>query len=86
MFLTLSTTHRPGTDLGYALRKNPARHQTFEVFGGIAHVFYPEATEDRCTAALLLEVDPIDLVRGRGGRGARMSNAGGIDQYVNDRP
>jgi 3' terminal RNA ribose 2'-O-methyltransferase Hen1 len=85
VFLTISTTHRPATDLGYLLRKNPDRHQTFEVFGGTAHVFYPEATEERCTAALLLEVDPIDLVRRRG-RGARTPAAGGIDQYVNDRP
>lgn len=86
VFLSISTTHRPATDLGYLLRKNPDRHQTFEVFGGTAHVFYPEATEERCTAALLLEVDPIDLVRGRRGRGARTPSGGGIDQYVNDRP
>ena len=85
MLLTITTTHRPATDLGYLLRKNPDRHQTFDVFGGTAHVFYPEAREERCTAALLLEVDPIDLVRRRG-RGARTPAAGGIDQYVNDRP
>jgi 3' terminal RNA ribose 2'-O-methyltransferase Hen1 len=85
MLLTITTTHRPATDLGYLLRKRPERHQTFDVFGGLAHVFYPEATEERCTAALLLEVDPIDLVRRRG-HGARTPAAGGIDQYVNDRP
>lgn len=54
----------PATDLGYLFRKNPDRHQTFEVFGGTAHVFYPEATEERRAAALFLGVDPIDLVRG----------------------
>jgi len=86
MFLTISTTHRPATDLGYALRKSPGKLHSFEVFGGVAHVFYPEASDDRCTAALLLEVDPVDLVRGRGRRGARVPAAGGIDQYVNDRP
>jgi 3' terminal RNA ribose 2'-O-methyltransferase Hen1 len=85
MLLTITTTHRPATDLGYLLRKRPERHQTFDVFGGLAHVFYPEATEERCTAALLLEVGPIDLVRRRG-HGARTPAAGGIDQYVNDRP
>ncbi len=85
MLLTITTTHRPATDLGYLLRKNPERHQTFDVFGGVAHVFYPEAAPERCTAALLLEVDPIDLVRRRG-QGARTPAAGGIDQYVNDRP
>jgi 3' terminal RNA ribose 2'-O-methyltransferase Hen1 len=85
MFLTVSTSYRPATDLGFLLHKNPARVHTFEVFGGVAHVFYPEATTERCTAALLLEVDPIDLVRRRG-HGSRAPAAGGVDQYVNDRP
>jgi len=50
---------------------------------GQAHVFYPEATENRCTAALLIEVDPVELVRKPGGP----SGEGGLlDQYVNDRP
>ena len=75
MILTISTTYQPATDLGYLLRKNPDRHQTFEVFGGVAHVFYPEASEARCTAALMIEVDPIDLVRRRG-RGARTPSGG----------
>jgi 3' terminal RNA ribose 2'-O-methyltransferase Hen1 len=79
MLLTISTTHRPATDLGYLLHKNPARLQTFDLAFGNAHVFYPEADEDRCTAALLLEIDPVGLVRGRQGDG-------GLDQYVNDRP
>lgn len=66
MLLTITTTHRPATDLGYLLRKNPARVQSFELSYGQAHVFYPEASEDRCTAALMLEIDPIGLVRGPG--------------------
>ncbi len=83
MLLTLSTTHVPATDLGYLLHKNPARvHQT-SVAGGIAHVFYPEAGEQRCTAALLLEVDPIGLVRGAKGPSTEAFSLG---QYVNDRP
>jgi hypothetical protein len=49
MLLTFSTTHRPATDLGFLLHKNPARVHTFEVFGGVVHVFYPEANEQRCT-------------------------------------
>lgn len=82
MLLTIRTTHRPATDLGYLLGKNPARAQAFELGFGKAHVFYPEATEEACTAALLLEVDPVELVRGReGGHGE-----GALDQYVNDRP
>ena len=67
MLLTLTTTARPATDLGYLLHKNPARAQSFELSFGKAHVFYPEATEERCTMALLLEVDPVGLVRGRSG-------------------
>ena len=80
MLLTLSTTHNPATDLGYLLAKNPARAQTFELNFGKAHVVYPEASDARCTAALLLDVDPVALVRGRG------EGAGLLDQYVNDRP
>ena len=80
MLLTLTTTHAPATDLGYLLHKNPARSQVFELSYGSARVFYPEATAERCTAALLLEIDPIGLVRGR------RESAGAIEAYVNDRP
>ena len=83
MLLTLSTTHQPATDLGYLLHKNPGRVQAFDLSFGQAHVFYPQATADSCTAALLLEVDPVGLVRNR--RGA--SGEGfSLEQYVNDRP
>ncbi len=82
MLLTIRTTHRPATDLGYLLHKNPARSQVFELAAGRARVFYPEATDEACTAALQVEIDPIALVRGRRG-----STEGGLlDQYVNDRP
>jgi SAM-dependent methyltransferase len=83
VLLTLTTTHRPATDLGYLLRKNPARAQAFDLTIGRAHVFYPEAGEDRCTAALLVEVDPVGLVRNRRGPAGE---GGLLDQYVNDRP
>src|SRR5215469_1688290 len=83
MLLTLTTTHRPATDLGYLLHKNPARLQTEEMTFGKAYVFYPEAGEDRCTAALLVEVDPVALVRGRRGPSGE---GGQLEQYVNDRP
>jgi SAM-dependent methyltransferase len=84
MLLTLTSTRRPATDLGYLLHKNPARPQAFDLSFGQAHVFYPEASDERCTAALLLDVDPVGLVRGRQGgpSGDRFS----LDQYVNDRP
>jgi hypothetical protein len=83
MLLTITTTHKPATDLGHLLRKNPARLQTFDLSFGKAHVFYPEATVDRCTAALMLEVDPIGLVRNRRGPAGEGRS---LEQYVNDRP
>ena len=58
MLLALTTTHRPATDLGYLLHKNPARLHSFDLSFGKAYLFYPEATDHRCTAALLLDVDP----------------------------
>jgi 3' terminal RNA ribose 2'-O-methyltransferase Hen1 len=83
VLITITTTHRPATDLGYLLHKHPGRVQSFDVSAGQAHVFYPEATDDRCTAALLLEVDPVGLVRGRKGPSGEGFALG---QYVNDRP
>jgi 3' terminal RNA ribose 2'-O-methyltransferase Hen1 len=83
MLLTIRATAHPATDLGYLLHKNPARLQSFELSFGHAHVFYPEATDDACTAALLLDVDPIGLVRGRKGP---PGEGGQLEQYVNDRP
>ena len=85
MLLTITTTRAPATDLGYLLHKHPDRLQTFPTAAGAAHVFYPEATAERCTAALLLEVDPIALVRGPAGRQNKPSD-GELAQYVNDRP
>src|SRR5260370_969292 len=82
MLLTLTTTHNPATDLGYLLHKNPSNLHSFDLSFGKAHVFYPEATAERCTAALLLDVDPIGLVRGKRGQ----HEGGTLDQYVNDRP
>ena len=84
MLLTVTTTRTPATDLGYLLHKHPAKVQAFEVAVGSAYVFYPEASNDRCTAALLLDVDPVGLVRGRKGQPARDGFT--LGQYVNDRP
>jgi 3' terminal RNA ribose 2'-O-methyltransferase Hen1 len=79
MLLTLTTTHRPATDLGYLLHKHPDRVQRLTLPFGHAHVLYPEAGEQRCTAALLVDVDPVGLVR-------RANGDTGLRQYVNDRP
>jgi 3' terminal RNA ribose 2'-O-methyltransferase Hen1 len=83
MILTVSTTHKPATDLGYLLHKNPDRHHSSDLPFGTAHVLYPEASEDRCSMSLLVDIDPVGLVRNsRGPRGNDFS----LSQYVNDRP
>ncbi|MEU7141326.1 3' terminal RNA ribose 2'-O-methyltransferase Hen1 [Nocardia sp. NPDC046473] len=87
MLLTITCTPPdgaawPATDLGFLLHKNPDRVQAFEQSYGTAHVVYPEATAARCTAALMLEIDPIRLVRGR----SRGTPDFSLGQYVNDRP
>src|SRR6185295_14146509 len=83
MLLTITSTNAPATDLGYLLHKNPFKLQSFPLSFGEAHVFYPEASDERCTAALLLDVDPVGLVRNRRGPSGE---GGTLDQYVNDRP
>ena len=76
MLFTITTTHQPATDLGYLLHKNPGRVHSIELAFGEAYVVYPEATAERCTAALVVDVDTVGLVRKREG----------LAQYVNDRP
>lgn len=79
--MTVTTTHQPATDLGYLLHKHPDRVQEFAQSFGTVTVFYPEATDDRCTAALMLEIDPVALARSRGRKSVDFS----LGQYVNDR-
>ncbi|MEY9485585.1 3' terminal RNA ribose 2'-O-methyltransferase Hen1 [Streptomyces calvus] len=89
MFLTISTTgtdRRPATDLGFLLHKHPDKAQAFSTSYGTAHVLYPEATAERCTAALLLEVDTVALVRRGKGKGRGGAPDAALAQYVNDRP
>ncbi|MFF4086246.1 3' terminal RNA ribose 2'-O-methyltransferase Hen1 [Streptomyces nigra] len=89
MFLTLTTTgtpERPATDLGYLLHKHPGKSQAFSTSFGTAHVLYPEADAGRCTAALLLEVDAVALVRRGKGKGRGGAPDAALAQYVNDRP
>lgn len=81
MLLTVSTTHQPATDLGFLLHKHPERVQEFTQSFGTVTVFYPEATEERCTVALMLNVDPVRLARSR----ARNAPDFSLAQYVNDR-
>ncbi len=82
MLLTISTTHQPATDLGYLLHKHSAKCQTFPISCGKAHVFYPVADENECKIALLLDINPITLVRGK----SHGDRSGTLAQYVNDRP
>lgn len=82
MFLKISTTHKPATDLGFLLRKNPANVHQADLPFGQSYIFYPEASNERCAAVLMLDVDPVALVRGRRG-GSREAL---LDHYVNDRP
>lgn len=89
MFLTVTTTgtpERPATDLGFLLHKHPDKAQAFSTSYGTAHVLYPEADDQRCTAALLLEVDAVALVRRGKGKGRGGAPDAALAQYVNDRP
>lgn len=81
MILTITTTHRPATDLGYLVHKHPERVHEMDVGFGTAAVFFPEASEERATMALVLDIDAVDLVRGRGDK-----DTGLLEAYVNDRP
>ena len=82
MLLTISTMHKPATDLGYLLHKHPDKLQSFSVSVGTAHVYYPVSSDEQCTVALQLEIDPIGLVRDFRGGGQRRL----LEHYVNDRP
>ena len=81
MLLTITYTGQNTSELGYLLHKNPCRPQVFELSHGKAYVFYPEVSDKRTTVALLLDIDPIDLARGKSG-----SSGAGLFVYVNDRP
>jgi 3' terminal RNA ribose 2'-O-methyltransferase Hen1 len=83
VIVSISSTLSPATDLGFLLHKHPDKAQSFDVAVGTAHVVWPEATAERSTVALILEVDPIALVRGRGNRGGEGFS---LAQFVNDRP
>lgn len=81
MIFNIATTHRPATDLGFLLHKNPARAHAFNLNSGRAHVFYTQATPEDCEATLLVETDPVNLVRGKS-----RDTAWSLGQYANDRP
>src|SRR5260370_15785615 len=80
MLLTITTPHQPANDLGYLLHKHPERFQSFDLSFGKAHVFSPEVGPEHCSACLLLDVDPIGMIRGKNSHAGFM-----LAQYVNDR-
>lgn len=82
MLLTITTTHNPATDLGFLLHKNPSRCQSYDLNFGHVHVFYPVASAEQCTVAVILDIDPVDMVRGK----RRQSAGTPLEQYINDRP
>src|SRR6266404_6986566 len=81
MLLTITTTHRPANELGFLLHKHPERYQSFDLSFGKVHVYYPEVSAERCSACLLLDVDPVGMVRGKNPDQNLL-----LAQYVNDRP
>lgn len=81
MILEITTSHQPATDLGYLLHKHPDRLQTVDISGGVAHVFYPVADAQNCTACLVLDINPVELVRNKQANAAFLQ-----EHYVNDRP
>ena len=82
--LTITTTHQPATDLGFILHKHPDRVQQFPVTYGTAHVFYPQADQELCSATLVVEIDPIKLTK-RGSNNNPLPEEA-LQDYVNDRP
>ena len=81
MLVSITSTTPDATDLGFLLHKHPDRVRSVDIGFGRAHVFYPEATPQRCTATLFVEIDPIALSRRQMGRQSRL-----LEPYVNDRP
>ena len=89
MLLTITTIaetsgqiHRPATDLGFLMHKHPDKFQSVNLSIGKAHIFYPEKSADKTTIALLLDINPIDLFKGK----RNLSSNFSLGQYVNDRP
>ncbi len=82
MLLTITMTGPEASGLGFLLHKHPDRVQTFSLPVGEATVFYPESSAERVTAALLLEIDPISMVRRR----LKTREGLSLTDYVTDRP
>ena len=83
MLLTITAEGENAAALSFLMHKHPDKLQQVELSVGTASIFYPECRKEKVTAALLLDIDPIGMVR-------NAKNFAGKDfllgQYVNDRP
>ena len=83
MLLTITAEGENAAALSFLLHKHSDKLQQVELSVGAAYIFYPECEKEKVTAALLLDIDPIGMVR-------NAKNFAGKDfllgQYVNDRP
>ncbi|PKK89266.1 MAG: 3' terminal RNA ribose 2'-O-methyltransferase Hen1 [Candidatus Wallbacteria bacterium HGW-Wallbacteria-1] len=82
MIFTISTSTQPTETLSYLLHKHPAKYQLFNLSFGNVHVFYLENSDQICTAAMVLDIDTVDMVRSR----HLMKGDAPLYQYINDRP
>lgn len=82
VLLTVTMTGPDAPALGFLLHKHPDRVQTFHLSVGEATVFYPQSDPERVTAALVVEPDPIGMVKGR----LRSSHGHSLTDSVTDRP
>ncbi|MCL2186405.1 MAG: 3' terminal RNA ribose 2'-O-methyltransferase Hen1 [Treponema sp.] len=86
MLLTITCTGENASAISFLLYKNPYRPQKFELGYGSAYVFYPELSDKKTAAALLLDINPVNLARGKEGSSNFVCAPSGLFDYVNDRP
>lgn len=79
MLLSITTTTRPATDLGWILAKHPDRTHSTRTSHGWAHVFFPEVSEERTTCALVVEANENAPAR------HPPSAAPALERYLHDR-
>jgi len=83
MILNITTTTFPAKNLGFLLHKNPDNFKSVKLSIGKAHIFYPEASDERTTVSLLLDINPMELAKSK----KNIIRKGfSLAQYVNDRP
>jgi 3' terminal RNA ribose 2'-O-methyltransferase Hen1 len=81
MMLSIACKNLSEEELGFLLHKNPARVHPLDLSFGKVYVFFDEPPEGhQAQVCLLVDVDPLAMVQGRGGLGHQDA------LYVNDRP